>query len=254
MEHEYHTSRRRDQRRAWLPLVAVLGLIVVVFGAILVAFRDDGPAESVGTLPAAFPPLATTTPSPTTTTTATTEAPQPPVVVAPPVTPAPGADAGSDDAAAADARSDDPRRALRQLADDTGASIVTDIVGVGSLRYAMLVGGGDAALYRWDDEAWERDAIVPTPSPVRDIDTTDVTGDGVGDFLLVLAGTRSPGGVYGRDQLGFEMLPFNLTSGQVDWIDDLHVELGRLFSDVDVGRDRETVRWTWTGDQFEVLG
>jgi hypothetical protein len=257
MEHEYHTSRRGDDRRAWVPIVAVLALLAVAFGAVIVASGDAGAAEPGGSLPSlALRPATTTT---------TTVAPPTTVarITAPPVARQPSVTAepdGPDEPGRAvatpedDGPSTEPRPALRELADELGASEVSDIVPVGSDRYAMLVRSGDAELYRWTGSEWNSEQSVAAPGAVSDIGTIDLTGDGILDFLITLGGLRAPGAVLGRGAFGFELLPFNTNDGQEQWLDELRLSLGRLTSDVDVNGNRLNVRWTWTGRQFEVLG
>jgi hypothetical protein len=253
MEHEYYTSPDHDDRRTWVPIAVVVTLLAALLGGLFVAFRDEGPAEVEGTLPSLVAPVmtvATTTPTPTTGPVVITP---PPVIVAPDVTSDPDEpDTGA--TAPGDETSANSREALRQLADDAGATVVTDVVAMGSGRFAMLVRSGDAELYRWSGSAWERETVLGTPSSVRTIDVADVTGDGIDDFIVSLVGLARPGGVFSRATFSFELLPFNLTSGQVDWVDDLHVNLGRLLSNVPDNGATSQVDWTWTGRQFEVLG
>ncbi len=252
MEHEYYTSPSTDERRAWVPIVIVLGAVALVLGGLFLAFRDDGPAESEGPLPSLLDPTRqTVTPAPTL-------APTIPPLVTPPVVVVPPATSDRDDSSDETDLDQAPataHEALDQLVEELGASDATDIVAIGSDRYALLVVDDDAALYRWDVDAWQLDDTVDTPSGVRSVEAGDVTDDGVADFLVHLVGLDEAGGVYSRETFDFQLLPFNLTSGQTDWVPRLELDLGRLLSDVesDAG-GRVTVEWTWTGRQFEVLG
>jgi len=251
MEHEDSTSRPADDRRAWLPFLVIGVAVVIVLTAVLLVVRGDDSGDAGDpdlSLPAAAPTTTTipATTVPATTTTAPVATTIPPPVV-PPETGAPGGPVGT----AAPAR--DAQQALDELDQQAFVSFVTDAVRVRGDSVAMAVVAGDIQFLRWDGEEWQREDIVDAPSSVRDIDTADVTGDGVTDFVIRLSGIGDPGGVYGRDTFRFELLPFNTGSGTETWVDDLRLQLGQLVSDIPDGSGRGTVEWTWTGRQFEVL-
>jgi hypothetical protein len=249
MEPTSERPRGDDERRAWLPLVAVVALIGVLSLALFVAFRNEGDADGVtGTLPASFPALTTAAPT-TSTTPPTTAAPAPVTTLPVPrrTTPTGGVAGGRQTTTTVNGN---PQTALDQLADQTGAT-ASDIVPVGVDLFAMLVRAGSGRLMRWDGSEWAESALVDAPALVRTVDATDVTGDGVPDFIVTLEGLNNPAGVYSAQMLHFQFLPFNTTNGLQDFVANLRVELGQLVSPFTDASGTRTLVWTWTGRMFE---
>jgi hypothetical protein len=233
-------------RRAWTPLI-VVGVIVVALavGLLVVSRNDDGGAQDTGTLPVSFPDLTTaiTTP-PTTLPPTAAPATEPPVTVAP-VAPAPDE---SDEVATSSADgSADPDTALAQLAEQESATETSDAVRIGSGLYAMLIVTGTGRLVKWNGARWGQTATVNPPGIIDSVQTADVTGDGVPEFVLGLGGLNQPGGVYGRGVLSFDFLPFNTTDGLKDFVNGLKLRFGKLQSPFGT----RTLIWTWTGRMFE---
>lgn len=250
MEPSSRRPRGDDDRRAWLPVVVVVALIGVLSLALFLVFRDEGDADGVtGTFPASLPALTTVAPTAPTTAPATAA----PATVPAPVTtrtPARRQQTGAGVGAPTSTVNGDPQAALADLADQSGAK-ASDIVPVGVDLFAVLVRAGSGRLVRWDGSQWAESATVDAPAPIRSVDTTDVTGDGVPDFVVTLEGLNNPAGVYSAQLLQFEFLPFNTVNGLQDFVANLRVELGQLVSPfTDAFRTRALV-WTWTGRMFE---
>lgn len=263
-----------DERRGWIPGAVVASLVVVAVAGLFVAFRND----QTSTYDAAAEPTLTVA-APTTAAVAVTPAPAA-VPVAPTPLPVvgtpPGQDrddepAGEDEADNQDNEDDDderdrsstsppvevggisgPQAALDALADDPGVSDVSDLVPIGSGSYAFVVVDGNGRLLRWDGGTWTEESAVNPPGSIRSLRTVDVTGDGTPDFVVTLSGAQQPGGVYSRATFEFDWLPFNTTTGQVDFVDNLSVQFGDIHSEVIDGSGQTiSVTWRWTGRQFE---
>jgi hypothetical protein len=253
MEPSYGSPRRNDERNAWLPLVAVVVLIAVLFVAVLLVFRrDDNGAEPTGTLPASFPD-ETTVPTTPATTTPPTVAPTLPVVVVPTFPPATDEDGGEGIVTSTTQVEflPDASDALDAYATQAGASETSDVVPIGADLFAMAIVSGRGRLLRWDGRAWEVADLVDPPGTMRSVDTVDVTGDGIRDFIIGLAGLDQPGGVYSRATFEFQFLPFNTVTGLEDFVDGLQVRLGKLQSPFRDASGTRTLTWTWTGQMFE---
>jgi hypothetical protein len=236
-----------NDRRAWTPLIVVGVVIVALAIGLLVVSRSDDKGDQVtGTLPASFPTAATTAPptTPPPTTAPVTEAP----LTAPPVTIVPVRPDESDDGATTSAGgSADSDTALAELASQESATEVTGAVRIGSGLYAMLLVTGTGRLVKWSGTQWEDAATVDPPGIIDSVQTADVTGDGVPEFVIGLGGLDRPGGVYGQQNFSFDFLQFNTTNGLVDFVDGLELRIGQLESPFG-GR---TLIWTWTGRMFE---
>jgi hypothetical protein len=232
-----------DERRNWLPLVAIGVIIVGLAVGLLVVSRQDENGNANGTLPGSFPAAATTISAPPTTPPPSTPAATvPAVTVGPTVTIARGS---------APTPTDDPAAALTALAADESASETTDIVRIGSSQYAMLVVSGSGNLVRWDGSEWRSVATVDPPGTIDTVQTADVTGDGEAEFILSLGGLDNPGGVYGQLGFSFDFLPFNTTTGLEDFVDGLELRFGQLQSPFRDASGTRTLIWTWTGRMFE---
>ena len=243
--------RRDDETNAWLPFVIVAALIVLLFLALIIVFRrDDDVERAEGSLPESFDSL-TTEPA-TTATTSTLPPTTPPTVVVPTTrggsnrTEAPPVGETTQPAIGS------PSEALAQTAQRLGATVTTDVVPIGSDLFAMIVVNGRGQLLRWTTQrTWEvADRIDPTGA-IREIETVDVTGDGVPDFLISLGGLGQPAGVYSRATFEFGMLPFNTVDGKQDFVDGLVYRLGKLQSPFRDASGSRTLTWTWTGEMFE---
>jgi hypothetical protein len=252
MEPSYGRPRRDDERRAWLPLLAVGALIAVLSLALFLAFRGEDDAGGVtGTLPASFPQLTTVAPTVSTTppTTAAPVTATAPVATPPARRPTTGGGAPVSQTTTT-LSSSDPQTALDDLAAQSGAT-TSDIVPIGVNLFAMAVRAGSGQLLRWDGSQWAESAIVDAPALIKTVDTVDVTGDGVPDFLVTLEGLDSPAGVYSGQMVQFEFLPFNTVNGLQNFVDNLQVELGQLVSPFTDTSGTRTLVWTWTGQMFE---
>ena len=124
---------------------------------------------------------------------------------------------------------------------------MSDIVQIGAGSYAMLIVTGIGRLVRWSGTQWDDAATVDPPGIIDSVQTADVTGDGVPEFIISLGGLDQPGGVYGQQGFSFDFLPFNTTNGLEDFVDGLELRSGQLESPFG-GR---TLIWTWTGRMFE---
>jgi hypothetical protein len=247
MDPSYERPRRDDERRAWLPLLAVGVLIGVLALALFLAFRREDDAGSVsGTLPASFPALTTAPPTVSTAAPTTAVALTAPAAVAPPRTTRGGGGARQ----TTTTHSGDPQTALDDLADQSGAT-TSDIVPLGNDLFAMFLRAGSGRLLRWDGSHWADSAIVDTPALIKTVDTADVTGDGVPDFIVTLEGLNNPAGVYSGQLLQFQFLPFSTVNGLQDFVDNLQVEIGQLVSPFTDTSGTRTLVWTWTGRMFE---
>ena len=218
-------------RRAWLPIVIVGAVVVLVFLAAMLVFRDADPdpaiswegtmaprATALGTVPgASAAPTSATAP---------TIAPITPTTIVPVPTvfpPSRSAGDGEEDdeneEQAEDAASTTERRrvgadsALQDYALEQVASVTSDIVTIGSTQYAVVVSSGAGELLSWDGDEWTVEERLQTPASIVDVDTTDVTGDGSPDFVVRLAGIDRPGGVFSRATFTFDFLPFNTLAG-----------------------------------------
>jgi hypothetical protein len=245
--------RRDDDRNAWLPFVIIAALIVLLFLAAIIVFRRDDEAGPEGSLPASFDTISTvpstppTTPAPTPVTTT-------PVVVVPTRAPSGPGSGGTDDGPTESSTVQivgGAAEALRQYAEGAAATQTSDIVPIGSDLYAMILVAGRGQLLRWDSRTWTVADRLDPPGAIRDVDTADVTGDGVQDFLITLGGLGQPGGVYSRATFEFGLLPFNTLQGQEDFVDGLTYRLGKLQSPFRGASGSRTLTWTWTGEMFE---
>ena len=226
-------------RRQWTPLIVVWAVVVVLAIVLLVVSRnDDGDVQLTGTLP------------PTTASTAPPTA-APPVTVpatAPPVTPiVPVPDGFDDGATTSVVGSTDPDVALAELASQELATEVSEPARIGSGLFAMLIVTGSGRLVTWNGTQWEVVTTVDPPGIIDSVQTADVTGDGVPEFVIGLGGLDEPGGVYGEQGFTFDFLPFNTTNGLEDLVDGLELSLGQLQSPFGT----RTLIWTWTGRMFE---
>jgi hypothetical protein len=246
--------RRDKDRNAWLPFAIVAALIVLLFLSVIIVFRrEDDVERAAGSLPATFDSV-TTAPATTTSTSTLPPTTTPPVAVTTTRSPGTGSsrtDAPSNDSATLPILAS-PDEALQQAAALAAATETSDIVPIGSDRYAMIVVGGQGQLLRWSPQrTWEVADRLDPPGSIREVTTADVTGDGAKDFIITLAGVDQPGGVYSRATFTFGMLPFNTINGRQDFVDGLVYQLGKLqspFQDVSGSR---TLTWTWTGNMFE---
>jgi hypothetical protein len=235
-----------DDRRIWLPLVAV-GVVIVglAIGLLVVSRGDDDNGKVSGTLPDSFPAAATTSStSPATPPATTAPATSPVVSVGPTVTIRAGTVPSSGGA-------NDPDTALAALAAQSSASQTSDIVQIGSSPYAMLLVSGTGQLVRWTGSAWEEAATVDPPGIIDTVQTADVTGDGQPEFVIGLGGLDQQGGVYGQQGFGFDFLPFNTTTGAQDFVNGLELKFGQLESPFQDASGARTLIWTWTGRMFE---
>jgi hypothetical protein len=250
MEPTADRPRGDDDRRTWMPLVAVVALIAVVFLAVYLAFRsDDGTGGATGTLPASFPSVpATASTVPTTTAPPSTSPP-------PPVTTARRAETGGGATKPATtttvAGPGNPRAALQALSDQLGASVTSDVVTMGSDLYAMLVVGGNGDVRRWDGDQWVHTDTADAPGIITKVQVADVTGDGTRDFVVTLSGINAAGGVYSRQTFQFQFLPFNTTTGLQEFVNHLVLNGTRLQSAFVDSSGARTLTWTWTGRMFE---
>jgi len=227
-----------DDRRAWMPLLAIGVIIIGLAIGLLVVARNDDDDGVTGTLPTSFPSLPSETTSPAT---------------APPPTSSP---ASAPDTATVGtispnttgtAQAGDADAALADLASQASASQVTPIVRIGSGQYAMLLATGTGRLVRWNGTAWEDAATIDPPGIIDKVQAADVTGDGEAEFVVSLGGLDQQAGVYGQQGFSFDFLPFNTTTGLQDFVDGLVYRFGQLESPFG-GR---TLIWTWTGRMFE---
>jgi hypothetical protein len=256
MHHQHPRPRQVTRGRnidVGVAVGIVLALVVAVVVVVIAIASDDGGTESAIQLsplpPSTAPPTAPTTAVPTT-------------VV--PVAPAPelptGDTTAEDDGPTSDGGAgpgitdpNDPAAALTAEVNRSAASVVTDVVPIGSSLYAMMAAPGGARLVRWDGVEWIDDSFAKTPASVQDIDVQDVTGDGESDFVVQLGGLDRQGGVYGRRSFSFDWLPFAARAGTVDFVGDLQVNFGALSSDpVDPMTTTTTVDWLWAGSRFVV--
>src|SRR5688500_16125549 len=114
MEHEHYTSGPEDERRAWLPIVAVVVLVAALVGSIFLPWRDEGPAEVTGTPPSLGAPASTVAATTTPSVTAPVDLAPPPVTLPPAPTTDEPLDTGG---APLDETAQDLRDALAVVAD-----------------------------------------------------------------------------------------------------------------------------------------
>jgi hypothetical protein len=236
-----------DDRRGWIPLIAV-GVVIVglAIGLLVVSRRDDEASQVTGTLPDSFPSVATASSTPPTTPPPTTAPATAPVVTVAPATTEPDGGATTSPGATTD-----PDAALAELDSQMNASEVSGAVRIGSGLYAMLIVTGTGRLVRWGGTQWEDAATVDPPGVIDSVQTADVTDDGVPEFILGLAGLDQLGGVYGQQGFSFDFLPFNTTTGPADLVAGLQYRFGQLESPFRDASGTRTLIWTWTGRMFE---
>jgi hypothetical protein len=246
--------RPDDDRNAWLPFVIIAALIVLLFLSLVIVFRRDDEVERAeGSLPLSFDPVTT---APSTTTTSTLPPTAPPTIVVPTTRASGGSGSSRTEAPPVDATTvppfGSPTEALAQTAERLAATVTTDVVPIGSDLFAMIVVNGRGQLLRWTSQReWAVADRIDPSGTIRDVETVDVTGDGVKDFLITLGGIDQPGGVYSRATFEFGLLPFNTLTGQEDFIDGLVYRLGKLQSPFRDASGSRTLTWTWTGEMFE---
>ena len=101
------------------------------------------------------------------------------------------------------------------------------------------------------------DAIT-MDSPVSDILTSDVTGDGTPDFILQFAGFHMYGGVFNNTAAGWEWLTFRRVRRHAKFVDGLHLDSpGMLGSSSFLPEGgRGSVQWMWNSElaRFQPAG
>ncbi len=140
-----------------------------------------------------------------------------------------------------------------------GADGVTDIVKKKAGTFAMLQVNGSAQLVKWTGSGWVDERVIIRDSPVSDVLTSDVTGDGTPDFILQFDGYRMYGGVFNNTAAGWEWLTF-LTSSAAPRRSSTGIHLdspGMLFSSYFLPEGgRGSVQWMWNSElaRFQPVG
>ena len=139
-----------------------------------------------------------------------------------------------------------------------GADGVTEIVKKKAGTFAMLQVSGSAQLVKWTGSAWVDERVITIDSPVRDVLTSDVTGDGTPDFIVQFDNYRTFGGVFNNTAAGWEWLTFDEFGDTSQFVDELHLDSpGMLGSSSYLsGGGRGSMLWVWNSElaRFQPAG
>ncbi|MET0147472.1 MAG: hypothetical protein ABW328_22210 [Ilumatobacteraceae bacterium] len=112
--------------------------------------------------------------------------------------------------------------------------------------YAVVNLAGVGHLYEWDGTTWTELETIEAPVALRDARSTDVTGDGSPDFVMLLE--DGSGGVLNNTGTGWDWMQFLGPDGIQTFVPGLAESSGRISSTV--AGATGALDWRWDGFEF----